>query len=638
MTPEITEIGLGTLSAITLMAIQRLASTWLKGPVPERGEANRRPSPSLGRVNTSRVSERRMPSRTSHAVRACRIDVDPAALAEQRIAKKAKVAGPNLENPQENIVASTTRDVGEVSDRSDEEGPARKKPPTMAVEAFTFPDPFQETPTDREENPSEQMTQRGDQPHYPAVNSTTFTQTPVPRVVIPLRRLTANLDQKLVDMVTEDPEAYLAVIPFGAGPKLFKDNPTLPTKIALFLEALSIGANNLDVSKAIWKNRPSGRRDFETPWTLILAGASPELKEFLIWQQTFAISPDLTFSVVPFDTNLRSWVITNISGGAVKPGDEARRLALGSLKKALWDSQKFRAISNRMLADTGVAGGPRERAYLATKSFDLTFIESHDTQGNPAPIWQLTAKPMTTDHELHANFKLEVCRTRVMVGLHYLEMEKRLVECAWCKSDAHPAYACQLPKTEDWLGPRPDNAERFKKRTEALRGRGAPPQRGSHARGWTVVQHGTNRGSGSYGGRGFSRGSFRKTEHSNETIQGEYGTRLSGTRGCSAPPAGRQPDDSPRRTEDGQATRGQWEMGSERTSSPTPGDEQRPVAWGAVSEPVPPPAENPVVGVQSVQPPQGAERDGAPLLEQSANRSQSTVGWRFRLGTVPVPE
>lgn len=423
------------------------------------------------------------------------------------MAKKAKVSGPNLENPREDLIANATRDVEETRSQSDDENLTRKKPAPMTVESFTFPDPFMELPVGSDANPANQMSQAGDQPHFPAVNATTFTQVPVPRLVIPFKRLTANLDQGLVDMVTKDPESFLAVVPFGAGPKLFKASPTLPAKIALFLETLAIGTNNLDVSKAVWKNRPSGKKDFETPWTLILAGASQELREFLIWQQTFAVSPEITFSVVPFNMELRSWVITNISGGAVKPGEDAKQLALGSLKKALWNSQRFRAICNKILADSGIAGGPRERAYRTTMSFDLAFIESHDAQGNPAPLWQLSAMPLTSDYDLHASLKLEICRTKVMVGLHYLEMEKRLVECAWCKSDAHPAYACPQPKVEDWLGPRPDNAERFKQRTESLRGRAVPRQKPPRNGEWSEVQRGRGKSYNSTRGRGFARGS-----------------------------------------------------------------------------------------------------------------------------------
>ncbi|KAG6893241.1 hypothetical protein C0992_010763, partial [Termitomyces sp. T32_za158] len=226
----------------------------------------------------------------------------------------------------------------------------------MAQDLFVFPDPFTEEPAGGDDNPATHTSQRGEQPHIPAVNSTTFTQSRVPRAVIPFKRLTANLDQGLVEMVERAPDEFLAIIPFGAGSKLYKDQPMLPAHIALFLKALAIGVNSLEVSKPVWRNKPSNKKDFETPWTLVMSGASQELKDFLIWQQTFAVSKELTFTVIPFDMTLRSWVITNISGGAVKPGEGPKMVALGSLKKALWENQRFRAIANRILADQGVQG------------------------------------------------------------------------------------------------------------------------------------------------------------------------------------------------------------------------------------------------------------------------------------------
>ncbi|KAG6894619.1 hypothetical protein C0992_005383, partial [Termitomyces sp. T32_za158] len=467
----------------------------------------------------------------------------------------------------------------------------------MAQDAFVFPDPFTEEPIGGDENPASQMTQGGDQPHIPAVNSTTFTQSPVPRAVIPYKRLIANLDQGLVDMVERAPEEHLAIIPFGAGSKLYKNQPMLSAHIALFLEALAIGANEIEVSKAVWRNKPSNKKDYETPWTLILAGASQELKDFLVWQQTFAVSKELTFTVVPFDMNLRSWVITNISGGAVKEGEGPKRIALGTLKKALWENQRFRVIANKILADQGVPGSARQRAHRATTTFDLTYIASQDVNGNSAPVWQLTGKPLTTDDELHAVFKLEVCRTRVMVGLHYLDMEKRLVECAWCKADSHPAHACPLPKVDDWMGPCPDNAERFRKRLEAGRGRGFNTATGIEPR-----------------------------------VPGER----------SPPPVGDPLDERYEGNGDGQAIDGQREMGTGRTSPSLPVDDRWPIALGAVRDLETPRPNRVAWGAQSVRISRGDHRGRDPP-EQSANRPQSaetqqSVGHGTPRSEDPPPE
>lgn len=94
---------------------------------------------------------------------------------------------------------------------------------------------------------------------------------------------------------------------------------------------------------------------------------------------------------------------------------------------------------------------------------------------------------------------------RVMVGIYYLDMEKWLVECTWCKSDGHPAFACPLLKAKDWLGPCPDNAERFKQRTATIRNKGGPPS----AVGRGGLPRGQGRGSGALSTHGFMSGTSR---------------------------------------------------------------------------------------------------------------------------------
>jgi hypothetical protein len=103
-------------------------------------------------------------------------------------------------------------------------------------------------------------------------------------------------------------------------------------------------------------------------------------------------------------------------------------------------------------------------------------------QGNNTPIWQLTGKPITADIVRQREYLSVIRGEHYLVGSHFLEIEKCFVDCAGCKSDAHPAHMCPpFPKTEDWMGPTPDNAERFLKRIDGSSGqkeKGSPSRRG----------------------------------------------------------------------------------------------------------------------------------------------------------------
>ncbi|KAG6874762.1 hypothetical protein C0992_006656 [Termitomyces sp. T32_za158] len=222
-------------------------------------------------------------------------------------------------------------------------------------------------------------------------------------LAIPFERLITNLDSVLVEKVTIDPDQYLTVISFGAGASLFATFPSINVEILNFIVTLSIQEDPipLTIAKARWRSKPKGKSDFQMPWTLILSGFSMNLYKFLVWQQTFAVTPTLAFSIVPFDKDLRSWVIMNILGDVVRPGLEAKTHTLGTIKSILWHDTRFRAAANAAMSESSVPGLTDECALKATQSFQITYIESHNASGEFAPIWQLTGKPITKNANLH---------------------------------------------------------------------------------------------------------------------------------------------------------------------------------------------------------------------------------------------
>ena len=262
-----------------------------------------------------------------------------------------------------------------------------------------------------------------------------------------------------------------------------------------FIEQLGMEDDDTSVAKPTpLKPRNAPRRDFAKPWAMILGGASDALWKYLLWYQTFAVNESLTFSAVPFDKMLQSWVIMTISGDAVKETDIAKRKALSAIKSVLWVNKDFRAFADRACAFNKIAGSAAERAYHATSSFDLTYVDTCDAKGDHAPIWQLTGKPLVLDPAQHARY-LHIIRSQdYFVGLHPLLIGKRHLDCSWCKSTMHPAHKCPFPLIKDWHGPCPDNVECFNKRMEANDGgRGKPAGRGRRGkpnddRGWTKVQ------------------------------------------------------------------------------------------------------------------------------------------------------
>ena len=162
-------------------------------------------------------------------------------------------------------------------------------------------------------------------------------------------------------------------------------------------------------------------------------------------------------SHVPFDKQIQSWVITNITGGAVKNVESKMHEALGIIKKTLWHHEAFQCTVNDCMAKAKIEGSINERVFLATKFYELSYIANKDQNGDEAPTWLLTRKPITDDDKKHREYLKIICGTKFFMGIHALLLEKKFVSCIWCKSNTHPGHQCPLPKVDDWRGPKPPN-------------------------------------------------------------------------------------------------------------------------------------------------------------------------------------
>ncbi|KAJ6574062.1 hypothetical protein B0H19DRAFT_1341032 [Mycena capillaripes] len=344
----------------------------------------------------------------------------------------------------------------------------------MNTAPYAFPNPEDMTglPTKAEENPHTQTSQSGEVPGtLPDANllKVPFTLAIFPRVVIPYSILTQNMAEDQVEQIDEE---CLAIVPWNAGPKCYKENPHANREVAKFLESLPFGTSEIEV--ALPKAKHKEKRDFEGPWPMLLKGADEDLTKFLLWHQTFSVNVKLTFSVVRFDKDIESWVVMTISGDAVRDTPHAKAKVLGAIKRRLWNNTPFVNFVNGVLGAAGVAGSGRQRVVEATRTFQLTYVETDDQAGDHAPVFQLTAKPITTDPAKHRQW-LALIRGLpggYVAGLHALHIDKRWVNCTGCKSQMHPAHSCPLPKITGWLGQVPDNAARHAARIEQKTGGG----------------------------------------------------------------------------------------------------------------------------------------------------------------------
>ena len=366
----------------------------------------------------------------------------------------------------------------------------------ISAPTFALPDDpanMQGLPLNRDENPFYMKSCEGAHPYLPP-KTVSFTRAPFPKVVISFKDLTANLHPDLVNTIKASPADYLAIIPFGAGKKFNEDHPLAGALYTEFIKTLGFDLQGLSITKATPASAP--KSDFEAPWIYILEGGSKELRSFLLWQQTFAMWSKTAFSVVPFDTNVQSWVIANISGDAVCDDPKVKDQALGAIKKNLWHNQDFRRIASRCLMEMGNPASPVECAFRVTQSFDLHFMPNL-SKDKAAPMWILMGKPITKEDSLHRHYLRTIREATYFLGMKKLEFNRRWLDCVWCKCHTHPAHQCPLPRMEDWLGPKPKREERLD----------IHPSTSKDAR--MHVDSGSYHGEHIYCGRGRSRGRGR---------------------------------------------------------------------------------------------------------------------------------
>ncbi|KAJ7601952.1 hypothetical protein DFH06DRAFT_1311712 [Mycena polygramma] len=390
------------------------------------------------------------------------------------VALSAEDEGSDKEN-------SLDETIDELDSRPKKSLPARSPAViSMSTDSFKLPDPHatEGLPTDVDKNPHLHTTQRGPKPaDIPEHTAIPWTQAIYPRAVIPYADLVANIDPLVRREIDANPEKYLAVVPYGAGKKFLAENPRICEDILKFLRSLGYPYEGLDdgdddpLELVIPKKAGPAGGTFAKPWTLLLSNASDAAREFLLWFQTFAVNTSVTFHVLAFDKDLMSWVIMNISGVAA-----------------------------------GIPGSAREHAVLATNSFELTFIDSNDGNGDEAPRWQLTGKPVSDDPLQQARYIAITMSIPFLVGLNVLEVGKRYVNCGGCKNVTHVGHACPLPLTDNWYGPVPPPPAPKNPREDHGSASQGPPKRhnggnGGNSRGGNG---GGNKSQGRNGGGGGS--------------------------------------------------------------------------------------------------------------------------------------
>ncbi|KAJ6449936.1 hypothetical protein DFH09DRAFT_1352488 [Mycena vulgaris] len=137
----------------------------------------------------------------------------------------------------------------------------------------------------------------------------------IERIVVPFPMLTGDVNTGQLAPILAAPQDFLAILTHGAGPKYYKEHPHANWEVMKLLDMLDLDTEDIDV--ALPMPQHASKRKFKGPWPIIMTGVSTELKDFLLWYQTFSVNTKLTFHVTTFDPTTVCWVVMTISGNTV---------------------------------------------------------------------------------------------------------------------------------------------------------------------------------------------------------------------------------------------------------------------------------------------------------------------------------
>ncbi|KAF5389218.1 hypothetical protein D9757_003443 [Collybiopsis confluens] len=270
----------------------------------------------------------------------------------------------------------------------------------------------------RGQNPHSQSN-RQDLVQGPVSTPRPFTDANFPRTFFNREDSLAGWLKEQIETFNSHPELYLKVVPHGAGIKFYEDHPNFGAEVRQFIVGSTFGTeiaeevySELQVFRpTLPAQHPRDFWQFKKPWASIIKTDNRPIREWLLHQQTFAISPQLTFHVTAIDTpEHHHWVLGNFIIDTQQITEKLRLQCLATLMLAFWKDQNLR-VRTEKIRKQGVQPRDNEVPNLddimleATASWDLQVLrKGNPTEpgyDDPTTTLQLTGQPITTNDKDH---------------------------------------------------------------------------------------------------------------------------------------------------------------------------------------------------------------------------------------------
>ncbi|KDQ32525.1 hypothetical protein PLEOSDRAFT_165058 [Pleurotus ostreatus PC15] len=225
-----------------------------------------------------------------------------------------------------------------------------------------------------------------------------ITLAAFPNVVLPEATTLGNVRKEVAKELRDNPERYLALIPFGAGNRLFEEARGLTLPAADLINALANEDKQYAVAAPAREGEPPHNARFAKPFAMILKDPSPNIRTKLLNTKTLAFRINgrgFAFSIAEIGKGPKSWVICNLKGSAVSSEPQEMTKALKAIASQILESTGLRTLANRILGEENVGRTAEERAQVAIGSMSLIYIERGNEHGYGDPVWQLHGRPLS---------------------------------------------------------------------------------------------------------------------------------------------------------------------------------------------------------------------------------------------------
>lgn len=325
----------------------------------------------------------------------------------------------------------------------------------------------------------------GARPEQPLRGYLPFTPGPFPFTHISAWRHYGNIVEPQRDLITSQAATMLALVPLGGGRAMNKIAGALAQMYESWLKSLCFegyDGQGAEVSvippDAKHPGSEASVNPFAQPWSYIVAiGNDPGslVRDFLIDQQVFAISPECCFTIHSLTPKMtESWKTLVLTGAGSFLNTRStvhndivnrKRELLNLIKDRLRAAPTFRSLIAKLAATYINHTGDREQVFQTVTSTYYFDVANTECEGGFSPALVLMTRPIAETRrereELRRLITEALCgprcdhfyyHTRKITVYDDSKAPKPTVDCKLCKADTHRTADCPLPLTKGWKG------------------------------------------------------------------------------------------------------------------------------------------------------------------------------------------